>query len=189
MSTICVYCGSSSGRDPAFRAAAERLGTAIAAAGHHLVYGGGHVGLMGTVADAALAAGGRVTGIVTEHLVDVEVVHTGLSVLEVVPSMHERKARMIALADGVVVLPGGFGTLDEAFEVLTWNQLGLVSSPVVFLDIDGYFGPLFEFVARAVESGFVSDHHGAVAQREADIDAAVAAATSGPQPFQPKWLD
>ncbi|MGI9645362.1 MAG: TIGR00730 family Rossman fold protein [Ilumatobacteraceae bacterium] len=189
MATICVYCGSSSGRRPAYRDAAGAVGTAIAADGHELVYGGGHVGLMGVVADAVLAGGGIVTGVMTEHLVEREVAHGGLTELEVVPSMHERKARMVARADGVVVLPGGFGTLDETFEVLTWNQLGLTSSNVVFLDVEGYFAPLFEFVGGAVEAGFVSEVHGGLVRRAEDGADAVRLAGAPPPPLSDKWLD
>jgi len=114
---------------------AEALGTAIVEAGHRLVYGGGNVGLMGIVADAVIAGGGDVIGVITEQLLALEVGHDGLTELEVLPDMHSRKARMAELADGFVVLPGGFGTYEEAFEVLSWNQLGIVSTPVVFLDV------------------------------------------------------
>ncbi len=182
-----MYCGSSTGADPVFRRAAAELGEELAAAGHGLVYGGVHVGLMGVVADSVLAAGGTVTGVMTEHLVRAEVAHARLTRLEVVPTMHERKALMVALAQAAIVLPGGFGTLDETFEVLTWNQLGLVSSPVVFLDVDGYFGSLFDFVARSVDAGFVSPHHGAMAQRADSPAAAVALAAAPAAPFTPKW--
>ena len=139
MAVICVFCGSSSGSDPVFVNAALSLGATIANDGHRLVYGGGHVGLMGVVADAALAAGGSVTGVMTEQLVAAEVAHRGLTELEVTATMHARKARMAELSDGVIVLPGGFGTLDETFEMITWNQLGLVAVPVVFLDVNSYF--------------------------------------------------
>jgi uncharacterized protein (TIGR00730 family) len=188
VTTLCVFCGSSSGDDPRFAEAARQLGAAIATAGHDLVYGGGHVGLMGVVADAALAAGGSVTGVMTEHLVAAEVAHLGLTTLEVVPSMHERKARMAALADGVIVLPGGFGTLDEAFEMTTWNQLGLVAVPVVFLDVAGYFAALFEFVDHGVAAGFVSPYHRGLAQRAGSVHEAIELATAAPSPFAPKWL-
>ena len=155
MSTICVFCGSSSGNDSAYRDAATELGTAIAHGGHALVYGGGDVGLMGVVADAVLAAGGEVTGVITEQLLALEVGHDSLTALEVMSDMHTRKARMAELADGVVVLPGGFGTYEEAFEVLTWNQLGIVSAPIIFLDVRtgehaaagvSFFGALFDFI-------------------------------------------
>lgn len=193
MSNICVFCGSSSGTDPAFRAAAAELGTTIAATGHGLVYGGGDVGLMGVVADAVLAAGGEVTGVITEQLLALEVGHVNLTNLEVTPDMHSRKARMTELSDGVVVLPGGFGTYEEAFEVLTWNQLGIVAAPIVFLDVteDGrsFFGALFEFIEGAVAAGFMKPEHGALAQRATDAADAVAIA-AGPAPeFTRKWVD
>jgi hypothetical protein len=188
VATLCVFCGSSTGTEAVFADTARELGTAVAAAGHDLVYGGGHVGLMGAVADAALAAGGRVTGVMTDQLVAAEVAHHGLTSLEVVGSMHERKARMAALSDGVVVLPGGFGTLDESFEILTWNQLGLVSVPVVFLDVAGYFGPLFEFVEGGVRSGFVSPYHAGLVQRARSVGEAIELAVADPPAFAPKWL-
>jgi uncharacterized protein (TIGR00730 family) len=188
MAAICVFCGSSSGKDPMFVHAARTLGTEIATAGHELVFGGGHVGLMGVVADAALAAGGAVVGVMTEQLVGAEVAHAGLTRLEVVGSMHERKARMAELSDGVIVLPGGFGTLDETFEILTWNQLGLVSVPVVFLDVDGYFEDLFAFIASSVNAGFVSERHASSARRALDAAAAIADATRKADGFSPKWI-
>jgi uncharacterized protein (TIGR00730 family) len=187
VSRLCVFCGSRPGSDPAFTAAAEALGAGIAAAGHQLVYGGGHVGLMGTVADAVLLGGGQVTGVITEHLVGAEVAHGGLTTLEVTASMHERKARMATLSDGVIVLPGGFGTLEEAFEVLTWNQLGLAACPVVFLDVDGFFSPMFEFLAGAVRAGFMRSEHGTLAQRATTVESAIRLATAPPAPFTPKW--
>jgi uncharacterized protein (TIGR00730 family) len=188
MAAICVFCGSSSGSDPAFAEAARTLGAEIAMAGHELVYGGGHVGLMGVVADAALAAGGSVVGVMTEQLVRAEVAHTGLTRLEVVDSMHARKARMAELSDGVIVLPGGFGTLDEAFEIMTWNQLGLVSVPVVFLDVDGYFDALFTFIASSVRAGFVSEHHAGSARRAGDAAGSIDEATRAADGFSPKWI-
>ncbi len=187
MAAICVFCGSSSGSDPVFAETARSLGAALAAGGHRLVYGGGHVGLMGVVADAVLAEGGAVTGVMTEQLVAAEVAHLGLTQLEVTPSMHARKARMAELSDGVIVLPGGFGTLDEAFEMVTWNQLGLVAVPVVFLDVAGYFGALFEFIERTVSAEFVSTANAALARRASTIDDAVRLAVSTPDAFTPKW--
>lgn len=189
MATICVFCGSSSGKRPEFAAAAGEVGRRLAEAGHTLVYGGGRVGLMGVVADACLDAGGAVTGVITEQLQTLEVGHTDLTELHVTASMHERKATMAALADGVIVLPGGFGTLDEMFEILTWNQLGLVASPVVLLDVDGYFDSLFGFIDEVVRSGFSSPEHGALAQRAANASQAVALAAAGPQQgYSPKWV-
>ena len=192
MSNICVFCGSSSGTDPAFRAAAVELGAAIAASDHGLVYGGGGVGLMGAVADAVLDAGGEVTGVITEQLLALEVGHVNLTNLEVLPDMHTRKARMAELSDGVVVLPGGFGTYEEAFEVLTWNQLGIVAAPIVFLDVDvngqSFFASLFDFIDGAVAAGFMKPEHGDLAQRATDPIEAVAIA-AGPAPsFTRKWV-
>lgn len=188
MAAICVFCGSSTGSDPEFAHAAGSLGTGIVAGGHELVYGGAHVGLMGIVADAVLAGGGSVTGVTTEQLVAAEVAHRGLTRLEIATSMHARKARMAGLSDGVIVLPGGFGTLDEAFEMLTWNQLGLASMPVVFLDVAGYFAPLFEFVDASVRAGLVSPANAMLARRAADVDEALRAATAGADPYTPKWV-
>jgi len=188
MSAICVFCGSSSGSDAVFAETARELGAAIASGGHRLVYGGGHVGLMGVIADAVLAEGGAVTGVMTEQLVAAEVAHHGVTELEVAPSMHARKARMAELSDGVIVLPGGFGTLDEAFEMITWNQLGLVAVPVVFLDETGYFDALFEFVDRSVASEFVSPANAALMRRATSVDDALAEATAPAAAFTPKWL-
>ena len=187
MASLCVFCGSSSGRDPRHADAARSLVDALAGGGHTLVYGGGHVGLMGAVADAALAAGGEVIGVMTAQLVAAEVAHLGLTRLEVVASMHERKARMAELSDGVIVLPGGFGTLDEAFEIITWNQLGLVAVPLVFLDSAGYFEALFEFIDRSVDAGFVSDRHARSALRAASASDALRLATAPPAAYSPKW--
>jgi uncharacterized protein (TIGR00730 family) len=189
VANIVVFCGSSSGSDPEYGEAAVALGTEIARRGHQVVYGGGHVGLMGAVADAALAAGGGVTGVITAQLHALEVGHTGLTSLEIELDMHARKARMAALSDGVIVLPGGFGTYDETFEILTWNQLGLVTIPVVFFDVDGFYQPLFEFIAGAVAAGFMKPEHGALALRVDTAAAAVSAATSPAAASTPKWVD
>lgn len=185
---IAVFCGSSSGFDPSYRTAAEALGVEIAAGGHTLVYGGGHVGLMGAVADAVMAAGGEVIGVITEQLKALEVAHQGLTLLEVEADMHTRKARMAALADGVVVLPGGFGTYDEAFEILTWNQLGIVSMPVVFFDVDGFYTPLLEFVGNAAAAGFMKPDHGELARRATTAGEAIAEAINPAANFTPKWV-
>jgi uncharacterized protein (TIGR00730 family) len=142
---------------------------------------------MGLVADAVLAGGGSVIGVITEHLVGAEVAHQGLSELVVTSSMHERKAHMAALADGVIVLPGGFGTFEEAFEMLTWNQLGLAAVPVVFLDVDEFFAPLFEFITGAVRCGFIRPEHGRLAQRSTTAEEAIRLATAPTAPFAPKW--
>ena len=159
MDRICVYCGSSAGRDPAYAEAARALGRTLAGRGIGLVYGGGHVGLMGAVADATLEAGGDVYGVMPQALVDREIAHEGLTELVVVDSMHERKARMADLADGFVALPGGFGTLEELMEVLTWAQLGFHRDPCGLLDVGGYYASLVEFFDHQVEAGFVSEEH------------------------------
>lgn len=186
---LCVYCGSNAGANPTFAEAAESLGATLARRGIGLVYGGGNVGLMGVLADAALAAGGEVIGVIPEHLERAEVAHHGVTRLEVVRSMHERKARMADLADGFIALPGGFGTLDELVEMLTWNQLGLQAKSTVLLDVEGFFAPLFALFDRAVEAGFVRPAHRLLAQRALTVDEAVTLALA-PVPATPhKWLD
>lgn len=155
MRALCVYCGSNAGIDPVYAERAADLGTRAARAGLGLVYGGGNVGLMGIVADAALAAGGEVIGVIPQQLVDWEVAHRGLTRLDVVPDMHTRKMRMFDIADGFVALPGGFGTLDEMFEMLTWRQLGIADKPCAFLDVDGFYAPLVAMLDRMVDAGFL----------------------------------
>ena len=159
MDRICVYCGSSTGRDTAYAEAARTLGRTLADRGIDLVYGGGHVGLMGVVADATLDAGGDVYGVMPQALVDREIAHEEVTELVVVDSMHERKARMADLADGFVALPGGFGTLEELMEVLTWAQLGFHRDPCGLLDVGGYYASLVEFFDHQVAEGFVSADH------------------------------
>jgi hypothetical protein len=156
---ICVFCGSSAGDDPRFLDLARRLGALIAERGLGLVYGGATVGLMGAVADAALARGGHVTGVIPSRLVERELAHHGLPDLRVVASMHERKALMADLADAFIALPGGIGTLEETFEVLTWAQLGLHHKPIGILDAAGYYAPLLAFLDHAVTSRFVRPEH------------------------------
>lgn len=155
MKSICVYCGSNAGNKPVYAERAHALGARIATEGLQLVYGGGNVGLMGIVADAVLANGGDVIGVIPEQLVQWEVAHKGVTRLEVVANMHERKARMFDLADAFVALPGGFGTLDEMFEMLTWRQLGLGKKPCAFLDVDGFYAPLMAMIERMVEARFL----------------------------------
>lgn len=152
---MCVYCGSSSGADPRHAEIAARLGRLLAEGGIDVVYGGGAVGLMGTVADAALAAGGRVIGVLPRGLFEREVAHNGLTVLHEVGSMHERKALMVDLADAFVALPGGLGTIEELAEALTWAQLGIHRRPVAVLDPTGYWRPLGDLLDRAVDEGFL----------------------------------
>ncbi|MEO6155883.1 MAG: TIGR00730 family Rossman fold protein [Thermomonas sp.] len=157
MKTICVYCGSNTGNDPAYAEQARALGERLAAECIALVYGGGNVGLMGIIADAVLAGGGVVIGVIPQQLVDWEVAHGGLTRLEVVDSMHARKARMFQLSDAFVALPGGFGTLDEMFEMLTWRQLGLGRKPCAFLDVGGFWQPLMTMLDRMVHERFLHE--------------------------------
>jgi len=156
---VCVFCGSSTGRNPSYRRLADRLGRTLAQRGLGVVYGGGRVGLMGALADGALAAGGEVIGVIPQALMDREIGHRGLTELRIVGSMHERKAVMAELADGFIALPGGIGTLEELFEVWTWAQLGLHGKPCGLLDSDGFFGPLVEFLDHLVLTGFVQPQY------------------------------
>jgi uncharacterized protein (TIGR00730 family) len=153
---VTVFCGSSFGSDPAFRSSAADLGRLLGEAGIGLVYGGGHVGLMGVVADAALAAGGEVIGVIPRRLADREVAHNDLTELRVVETMHERKALMNDLADAFVVLPGGLGTLEEIFEILTWEVLGYHAKPSVFVDVNEFWSGLFATLHEMATSGFIS---------------------------------
>jgi uncharacterized protein (TIGR00730 family) len=153
---VCVFCGARKGHDPRWVALARELGTALAKQGYTLLYGGGHVGLMGEVADAALAAGGSVIGVIPESLMRREVGHIGLTELEVVPDMHLRKQRMVARSDAFITLPGGLGTLDEVFEVLTLAQLGEHDRPMLIIDPAGYFDSLYRLLDEIVGQGFAS---------------------------------
>lgn len=155
MRRICVFCGSRPGVRPVYREVAETLGKTLAERGIELVYGGGNVGLMGIVADACLAAGGKVVGVIPRALMEWEVGHEGLTRLEVVDSMHSRKARMAELADGFVALPGGLGTFEELFEILTWAQLGFHNKPIALLNVDAYYQPLIQMMDRGVTEGFM----------------------------------
>ena len=189
MTRLCVFCGSNTGTLPALVDVAVELGRSLAAEGIGLVYGGGRVGLMGALADAVLAAGGEVIGVMPRHLVDREIAHPGLTSLEVTGSMHERKARMAELADGFIALPGGFGTFEEVIEVLTWNQLGLLAAPVVFLDVDGFYEPLLAAFDRAVVGGFLRDSHRRLARRAGDVVTALRLATEPVTDVEHKWID
>src|SRR5689334_2627522 len=172
---ICVFCGASAGRVEAYRAAAEAVGRTLARRGIRVVYGGGRLGLMGAVADAALAAGGQVTGVIPRGLVDRELAHPGLQELVIVETLHERKAQMEARADAFLTLPGGLGTLEELAEVLSWAQLDLHAKPIGLLDVGGYFGPLEEFLDRAVAEGFLAQRHRRLLLRATSADELLAA--------------
>jgi uncharacterized protein (TIGR00730 family) len=159
LSSVAVYCGSSPGFDPAYAQAAASLGTVLGQRGIRLIYGGGHVGLMGILADAALSAGGEVHGIITRALDAKEIGHRALTSLEVVETMHDRKAAMADKAEGFIMAPGGFGTLDEFFEVVTWTQLGIHVKPCGALDVSGFFAPLRAMIDVMTEAGFVRPDH------------------------------
>jgi uncharacterized protein (TIGR00730 family) len=168
MRRVCVFCGSSMGTRPAYRDAAAALGRMLAERGLGLVYGGGNVGLMGIMADAALQAGGEVIGVIPEALTKFEVGHLDLTKLHVVGSMHERKALMAELADAFIALPGGIGTMEELFEVWTWGQLGMHPKPLGFLDVAGYYDHLHTFLDHMVAEGFLRDRHRAMVAVEED---------------------
>jgi uncharacterized protein (TIGR00730 family) len=168
---LCVYCGSSTGHAAHFREAAAAFGTRLAEAQIELVFGGGHIGLMGILADAVLAAGGVAIGVIPQALVDRELAHGGLTELHIVGSMHERKARMAELSDGFVALPGGAGTLDELFEQWTWAQLGIHAKPCGFLNVAGYFDPLRTMVHKMVAEGFLRAEDAAITRFDEDAGA------------------
>jgi len=183
---VCVYCGSSSGSERVARLAKD-FGNEMVRRGIGLVYGGGDVGLMGIVADTVLAAGGEAIGVIPDSLVTAEVAHRGLTQLHIVQTMHERKALMAELADGFVTLPGGFGTLDETFEILTWNQLGLISKPLVFLDVDGFWEQLFAQIDTMIEAGLVRSRHKELARRARSVAEALDMVVQPYAPPPPKW--
>lgn len=186
--SLCVFCGSGDGARPAYLDAARALGRAMAERGVRLVYGGARVGLMGAVADAALAAGGEVVGVIPRALVEREIAHTGLTALHVVDSMHERKATMAHLSDAFVALPGGVGTLEELFEVWTWAHLGVHAKPVAVLDVDDFWRPLLAALDHMTAEGFVRGHVRALlleARTPAELFERLATA---PAPVGQRWL-
>jgi uncharacterized protein (TIGR00730 family) len=183
--SVCVYCGAAVGKDPRYRDLAQRLGTILAKRGLTLVFGGGKVGLMGALADATLAAGGRVVGVIPTRLKTVELAHPGCTELVVVESMHARKERMYALADGFVALPGGIGTLEETIEMITWRQLGFHDKPIVVVNDGGYWEPLRALFAATVAGGFAHDDIDRLVTFADSAEAAVAALESSPEPRRP----
>ena len=174
-SSICVYCASSADVAQPYKNAAVELGRAAAERGIGIVYGGGRVGLMGLLADAALAAGGTVTGIIPGHIVDMEVAHQTVTELVVVETMHQRKKMMFDRSDAFVILPGGLGTLDEMLEILTWKQLGLHDKPVILANIDGYWDRLLAVIEHGVSEGFIRPGHARLWQEVKDVPAIFAA--------------
>jgi uncharacterized protein (TIGR00730 family) len=167
---VCVFCGSFAGSSPAFRESARTVGRTLARAGITVIYGGGKIGLMGIVADAALAAGGRVIGVIPEQLADREIAHAGLTELHVVSSMHERKLRMASLADAFIALAGGYGTFEEFWEAVTWTQIGIHRKPCGLLNIAGFYDPMLAQIDRAVADGFISEKNRALVLADDDIE-------------------
>jgi uncharacterized protein (TIGR00730 family) len=188
MKRICVFCGSSFGARPAYREAAVEVGTTLARKGLGLVYGGGNIGLMGALADATLAAGGEAIGVIPQALVAKEVAHRGLTELRVVETMHERKALMASLADAFLALPGGYGTLEEFIEAVTWSQLGIHRKPCGLLNVEGYFDPLLEFFDRAVAERFFRPENRALVLSGAAAAALIDDLLSYELPRAGKWL-
>jgi uncharacterized protein (TIGR00730 family) len=188
ISNLCLFCGSNTGTRPAYAEAATQIGRALAARGMTLIYGGGSVGLMDIAAQAALDAGGRVIGVITEQLMVREVGHSGLDQLHVVATMHERKALMARLSDAFVALPGGFGTFDELCEMATWDQLGIHVKPLVVVNLEGYFDGFLAQLDRAVEDGLLKPEHRALLCCATTVDAALAALAAWQPPPVPQWL-
>mgnify|MGYP000548107123 CR=1 FL=1 len=186
---LAVFCGSSHGIRPSYTAAARHLGTRMAERGIGLVYGGGSVGLMGEVATAALAAGGEAIGVIPAKLQELELGKADLTELYVVPDMHARKRKMAHLSDGFVVLPGGYGTLEELFEAVTWTQLGSHDKPVGLLDVDGYYAPLAAFIDRVTAEGFVRPLHRPLLQMATDADALIDQLAAVEIPELEQWID
>lgn len=189
ISSVCVFAGSSPGARPDYAVAARQLGSALARRGLALVYGGGAVGLMGALADAALADGGRVTGVIPQFLLDREIAKRDASELIVVDSMHERKLRMFELADAFVAVPGGLGTLEELFEMLTWAQLGRHAKPCALLNVAGYYDSLLSFLETSVEERFVRDSHRALLSVAADVPTLLNNLKQSRPPNADKWID
>jgi len=185
---LCVFCGSSHGANPAYAEAAKTAGNELARRGIGLVYGGGNVGLMGVIADAVLAAGGGVIGVIPEALMAKEVGHRGLPDLRVVKTMHERKALMAELSDGFVALPGGIGTFEEFFEIVTWAQLGLHSKPCALLNVNGFYDPLLRLMDHAIAERFVKPKQRDLVLVEADFSRLLDRMAEHHVPHEPKWI-
>ena len=187
---LCVFCGSSFGTRQEFQAAAKRFGRLLADEGIELVYGGGSVGLMGALADAVQAEGGKIIGVIPQALVNAEIAHKNLTDLRIVRSMHERKQLMSDLADAFVALPGGFGTFEELLEIVTWAQLGIHAKPIGVLNVAGYYDPLFALIERAVMHGFISRAHVELLTLDQDAAALIEKLRRHePRPPVRKWLD
>lgn len=188
MQRICVFCGSSAGTNPAYAEAARVMGRELVSRGMGLVYGGGHVGLMGVVADAVLEAGGEAIGVIPHALAAREIAHQRLTTLHVVASMHERKAMMAELSDAFIAMPGGFGTYEELFEAITWTQLGLHKKPCGLLNVAGFYDPVIRFIDHAVAEQFIRPQHRAALLVEQDPARLIDALQSVTLPEVPKWI-
>ena len=189
MQRVCVFCGSSLGRNASYANAARALGELLARRRIGLVFGGGRVGMMGVLADSALAAGGEVIGVIPEALVARELAHTGVTDLRVVSSMHERKALMASLSDAFIALPGGFGTFEEFCEVTTWSQLGLHQKPCGLLNVEGFFGPLLGLFDHAAAEGFIRPEHRAIVVVESEPARLIDRLAEYLPPRQEKWIE
>lgn len=188
MKRLCVFCGSSSGTNPAYAEAATAMGTLLAKRGIGLVYGGGNVGLMGTIAEAVMAGGGEVIGVIPQALADREIAHIGITDLRVVDSMHTRKAMMADLSDGFIAMPGGVGTFEEFFEAVTWTQLGVHRKPCGLLNVAGFYTPLAVFIDQAVSEGFIKPVHRAVIVVDDHPERLLDSLSAIVLPDVPKWI-
>lgn len=188
MKNICVFCGSNTGLPTVYREAATEMGRLLVAEGSGLVYGGGSIGLMGVIADSVLAAGGHVIGVIPERLALVELLHAGVQDMRVVSSMHTRKAMMAELSDAFIALPGGYGTFEELFEVITWAQLGIHSKPIGLLNTGGYYDHLLSFIDRTIQDGFIKEKHRDLFIVEATPQALLERLKAHHMPDTPKWI-
>ena len=189
MPNICVFCGSSIGREPIYREAAIAMGRALVRAGWGLVYGGGSVGMMGVITDTVLAEHGSVIGVIPEKLALAEVLHVGVTDMRIVATMHERKALMASLSSGFIALPGGYGTLEELFEVITWAQLGIHGKPVGILNVNGYFDALLDFIDHSISEQFVKAEHRQLFVTSTDPDELLTQLRNHAQPTERKWIN
>jgi uncharacterized protein (TIGR00730 family) len=188
MQCVCVFCGSSAGSNPAYAEAARAMGRALVDRGQSLVYGGGHVGLMGILADAVLEAGGEAIGVIPHALNEREIAHLRLTTLHVVDSMHERKAKMAEMSDAFIAMPGGFGTYEEFFEAVTWTQLGVHKKPCGLLNVSGFYDPIIQFLDHAVREQFIRPAHRETVLVDSDPDRLLDALERAVLPDVPKWI-
>jgi uncharacterized protein (TIGR00730 family) len=188
MKNICVFCGSNTGASALYRHAADELGRLLVAQGLGLVYGGGSIGLMGVIADAVLTAGGHVTGVIPQQLATVELLNAAVTDMRIVPSMHTRKALMAELSDGFIALPGGYGTFEELFEIITWAQLGIHSKPIGLLNTEGYYDQLLAFIDRTIHDGFIKAQHRELFVVESTPERLLERLRTHQMPVTRKWI-